>query len=90
MDQWRRAQEGDVSRPTAIRELAELGLSGTQPPKARSPKARSRAEELASTELDKLTDPSAPDEERKQRKRQLLKGPREFRDMRDEVRKSKG
>jgi hypothetical protein len=29
---------------------------------------------------------SASDEERQQRKRRLLKGPREFRDMRDEIR----
>ena len=35
--------------------------------------------------------PSAPDEERQRRKRRLLKGPKEFRDMRDAVHsKSKG
>jgi hypothetical protein len=33
---------------------------------------------------DRLIDPSAaPDEERRRRKRRLLKGPKEFRDIRD-------
>jgi hypothetical protein len=40
---------------------------------------------LASTQVDRLLDPSAPDEERQRRKRRLLKGPKEFRDMRDAV-----
>jgi hypothetical protein len=41
---------------------------------------------LAGKEIDKLIDPSAPAEERQQRKRRLLKGPNEFREMRDEIR----
>jgi hypothetical protein len=47
---------------------------------------RSRALDLAGAQIDKLSDPSASDEERQQRKRRLLKGPHEFREMRDEIR----
>ena len=90
VDGWRAKQESDVSRPDAIRRLAEIGLQnalgGAKGPKQRSPKARSKAQELASTQLDKLIDPSATDEERETRKRRLLKGPREFREIRNEVR----
>jgi hypothetical protein len=40
------------------------------------------ASEMAAQELDRLIDPSAPDEERQRRKRRLLMGPKEFRDIR--------
>jgi hypothetical protein len=41
-----------------------------------------QASELAGQQIDKLADASATDEERQQRKRRLLKGPRKFRDIR--------
>jgi ribosomal protein S27E len=41
-----------------------------------------KAQEIAAQEIDRLIDPSAPDEERQRRKRRLLKGPKEFRDIR--------
>jgi hypothetical protein len=37
---------------------------------------------MAAQEIDRLIDPLAPDEERQRRKRRLLKGPKEFRDIR--------
>jgi hypothetical protein len=40
---------------------------------------------LAGKQIDKLSDPSATDEERQQRKRRLLKGPGEFREMRGNI-----
>jgi hypothetical protein len=86
IDGWRRQQIDAPSRTEAIRRLVEAALAGSQPTKARSARARSKAQELASAQLDKLIDPSAPDEERQQRKRRLLKGPKEFRDLRDEIR----
>jgi hypothetical protein len=48
-------------------------------------KGRSKALDLASAQLDRLLDSSAPDEEGQRRKRRLLKGPKEFRAMRDAV-----
>jgi hypothetical protein len=50
-------------------------------PNNREQKA-AKARELAGQELDRLSDPSATDEERQRRKRKLLKGPKEFRDIR--------
>jgi hypothetical protein len=38
---------------------------------------------MAGQAVDRLIDPSAPDEERQRRERRLLKGPKEFRDIRD-------
>jgi hypothetical protein len=74
------------SRPEAIRRLVDLGLAVTQPSRQRSPNSRSKALNLAGHQIDKLGDSSATDDERQQRKRQLLKGPKEFRELRDEIR----
>jgi hypothetical protein len=43
------------------------------------PNRAAKAQEMAAQEIDRLIDPSAPDEERQRRKRRLLKGPKEFR-----------
>jgi hypothetical protein len=74
-----------LSRPEAIRRLLEQALAVMQPVKSRIQKARSKALDLASAQLDRLLDPSATDEERQRRKRRLLKGPKESRAMRDAV-----
>ena len=47
-----------------------------------SRRARAKAAEMAGEELDRLIDKSVPAEEQATRKRRLLKGPREFRDIR--------
>jgi hypothetical protein len=41
-----------------------------------------KARAMAGQEIDRLSDPSATEEERQRRKRRLLKGPKEFRDVR--------
>ena len=46
-------------------------------------KKAAKALEMAGQEIDRLSDPSATDEERQRLKRRLLKGPKEFRDVRD-------
>jgi hypothetical protein len=87
IDKW--SEENDVSsRSEAIRRLLELGLEASKPLRRRNLEAASKALELAAQELDKLIDPSTPDEERKMRKRRLLRGPKEFRDMRGDLSKS--
>src|SRR5215510_4577098 len=40
-----------------------------------------KARAMAGQEIDRLSDPSATEEERQRRKRRLLKGPKEFRDV---------
>jgi hypothetical protein len=88
IDKWAEAH-GVSSRSEAIRRILELGLSASKPLRQRNVEAGSRALELAAQELDKLIDPSTPDEERKMRKRRLLRGPQEFRDIRGGISKQK-
>ena len=45
-------------------------------------KSAAKARVMASQEIDRVSDPSATDEERQRRKWRLLKGPKEFRDVR--------
>jgi hypothetical protein len=90
IDAWRAKQDGDVSRPDAIRSLAELGLAETTASGRRSQRATLRARDLAGEQIDKLIDPSVTDEERQKRKQRLLKGPGEFRNLRSDLSKPKG
>jgi hypothetical protein len=84
IDKW--AEENGVSsRSQAIRRLLELVLAASKPLRRRNLEAASKALELAALELDKLIDPSTPDEEREMRKQHLLRGPKEFRDLRGAV-----
>jgi hypothetical protein len=53
------------------------------------PKRAAKAQEMAGQTLDRLIDASATDEEWQIRKRRLLKGPKEFRDIRDKRTKPK-
>ena len=81
VDAW--AKEVSVrSRSEAIRRLVEFGLAGGK--SARPPSARTaeRAKQLAAKTIDHLLDPEAPIEEAANRKRRLLKGPEEFREVR--------
>jgi hypothetical protein len=83
IDRW--AAGKGLTRSEAIGRLVELGLAGAQRAGARKRKA-AKATEMASREIDRLGDPSASDEERQLRKRRLLGGPGEFRDLRDRPR----
>jgi hypothetical protein len=56
--------------------------TGTQPRTQRSPNAVAKACDFADQEIDQLSDQSATPEQREERKQRLLKGPREFRDIR--------
>jgi hypothetical protein len=89
IDSWASKQEDKPPRSEAIRRLVEIGLAGSQPMGRRSPKAASKALELAGRQIDKLADSLATDEERHSRKRRLLKGPAEFRDIRGDLAKPK-
>jgi hypothetical protein len=53
------------------------------------PKRAAKAREMAGQTLDRLIAPSATDEERQSRRRRPLKGPKEFRDIRDKRTKPK-
>ena len=84
------------SRPEAIRRLLELAFAMTSTKRRTEPDSPHRAgmrakkaadaSEMASHELDRLGDPSATDDERLLRKRKLMKGPKEFQDIRNNAR----
>jgi hypothetical protein len=68
--------------------IATLHAPSGQQASAR-PKRAAKAREMAGQAVDRLSDPSATDEERQGRKRRLLKRPKEFRDVRDKRAKPK-
>jgi len=80
-DAW--GESNNVGRSEAIRNLVKLGLSSSGARPARYPeKTAAKARELAARIIDGLIDPSAPAGEKAIRKRRLLKGPSDFRDVR--------
>jgi hypothetical protein len=84
------ASVNSASRSEAIRRLVELGLTVRTPAKpVGKPGRRSRAQELATKAIEKMIDPSAPPEERAQRRRRLTKGPTEFLESRIDLPKAK-
>jgi metal-responsive CopG/Arc/MetJ family transcriptional regulator len=89
LDDWSRAQKDGPSRPEAIRRLIEAGLASSQPRQAGPHKGAVKATAMAGKELDRLGDKSATEEERQSRKRRILKGPREFREIREDFPKRK-
>jgi hypothetical protein len=88
LDQWRKGQADQPTRPVAIRQLAEMGLTHTRPEPPASSRPGPEATDMAGRVIDALADPSVPAENRAKRKRRLLKGPEEFRDIRDDQPKS--
>ena len=80
MDHWRARQEDKPSRADAIQRLAEWGLGRAE----RARPARDRSADMAGKTIDRLTDPSVSAEDQAKRKRRLLKGPEEFRGLRDD------
>jgi hypothetical protein len=89
VDKW--ASKNDApTRAQAIRRLVELGLKVATPTKAaRSTPNKVRAAELAAKTIEKMIDPAAGPEERRERRRRLTKGPPEFRGDRVDLPKAK-
>jgi len=50
--------------------------------RAGATKSTAKASEMAAREIDRMIDPATPTEEKQRRRRRLLKGPKEFRDLR--------
>jgi len=81
VDAWASNQQDQPSRSEAIRRLVEIGLT------TRS--GAVRAKDLATKAVERIIDPSVPTEERARRRRQLTKGPTEFREDRVDQPKAK-
>jgi hypothetical protein len=89
LDNWIAQQAGSPSRPEAIRRLLErafAGKGGKPPP---SKKAARKAEQMAARELEKLGSQSEAGTDLQQRKRTLIRGPKEFREIRADLPKPK-
>jgi hypothetical protein len=79
---WANRQSDSPARSDAFRRLVEMGLAASALSRPHSAGTRAKAAELASKIIDRHTDPSASPLEQQSRKRRLLKGPKEFRDLR--------
>jgi hypothetical protein len=79
---WRGAKGDQPGRPEAIRRLVERALFSGGKGRAPRQATAEKAAELADRALEKVTDKSQPTEEQKTRKRKLIRGPTEFRDIR--------
>lgn len=82
IDAWSRRQDHVPSRPEAIRRLLEQALREPQPGYGSNPSATLKASNMAGGVVDQMTDKSQSIEEQQRRKRRLIKGPGEFRNMR--------
>jgi hypothetical protein len=84
------ASANGATRSEAFRRLVELALKVKTEAKPVSKPGRGlRAQELATMAIETIFDPTAPPEERAQRRRRLTKGPPEFREDRVDLPKAK-
>jgi len=90
IENWRIKQKPIPNVSEAIRQLVEIGLTSAPRAQRHGKKTAAKAWELAGEMIDWRSDKSAPPEERAKRKRRLIKGPSEFREMRDDLPRPKG
>lgn len=86
---WAENQPDTPTLSEAIRRLVELGLGIKAKPKQAPAERAARAKELASKAIDSLTGGQPDNDETATRKRRLIKGPEEFREMRVDRAKTK-
>jgi Arc/MetJ-type ribon-helix-helix transcriptional regulator len=84
IDRWAVVQTDPPSRSEAIRRLVETGLSHAPQRGRLSHGARTKASTMADEVIDRIADTSAPAKEQEKRKRRLIRGPLEFREMRQD------
>ena len=89
VEAWAIRLRDTPSRSEAIRRLVEMGLASVSAAKPRNKRSAAKAAGLAGAMVDYLSDQSAPADVREKRKRRLLKGPSEFREMRTDLPKAK-
>jgi hypothetical protein len=87
---WAENQQDRPSLSESIRRLVELGLArGSKPAGRSSARNAGKAKGLAAKTIDGLADSTAGPEEQASRKRRLIKGPEEFREVRVDGAKKK-
>jgi hypothetical protein len=82
VDAWATNQPDEPTRSEAIRRLVELGLTVKTKGRQASEGQKLRAREMAGKAIDKMTDTTAAPDDQAARKKRLLKGPEEFREVR--------
>jgi hypothetical protein len=86
---WAENQPDTPTLSEATRRLVEIGLTVQDRQKTQAPARKERAKDLAAEVIDNLTPDTANLEQRTSRKRRLLTGPEEFRDVRVDLTKAK-
>jgi hypothetical protein len=81
LDEWAASQDDRPSRPEAMRRLIQQGLA-SGPTLQSDKRAATKAAHMAGKQIDRMADQSATVEERTRRKRRLIEGPTEFRELR--------
>ena len=89
LDNWILKQKTHQTRPEAIRRLVEQAVARSSRPARTSKQKVQKASEMADRTAQGLVDKSVPVEEQQRRKRALIKGPKEFRFIREGVLKPK-
>ena len=84
LDEWIRTQDPRPSRPEAVRRILEQTLRSPLNKEAPRVQAVEKASALADRAAENLVDKSMPPEEQQRRKRALIEGPKEFRDIRED------
>jgi hypothetical protein len=90
LDDWCKEQDDQPSRSEAIRRLVEHALGPSPATRPGSRRKAQKASELADRAAEQIVDKSIPSEEQQRRKRALIKGPKEFREIRERSAKGKG
>jgi hypothetical protein len=86
LNDWIEDQKDHPSRPEAIRRIVERALASRHTAHPSTKKAAARkALDLAAREGERVTDSSLPPGEQARRKRTLIRGPKEFRDLRSDL-----
>ena len=88
VDAWAEKQDDQPGRTEAIRRLVELGLT-VKTRSAPSERQRAALADLASKAIDSLTAGTPDNNEKASRKRRLIKGPEEFREVRVDLPKAR-
>ena len=84
VEKWAENEPDKPKLSEAVRRLVEMGLAGAQSTAPRNKRAAATARKLARATIDELSDLTVPPEEQAKRKQRLIKGPREFRELRGE------
>jgi hypothetical protein len=79
----------ELTRSEAIRQILEQAFAPHSQIRPAKKRKAQEALELAERTAERLVDKSMPSQEQDRRKRALVKGPKEFREIREDLPKSK-